>query len=130
MNGKYRNILFLFIAIILVTVSCSIFKQDPNACSVCYGRGLTHVDCVSCASTGRCHKCKNGYVSCPICRTNPGKVYDRAKGKFTTCKLCDGKGAYWKQCDFCFGGICRRCGGRMHKCQYCKGTGKKMYVGN
>lgn len=128
MNGNHRNILLACIVLSLLAASCSIFRQDPNACPVCYGRALVHVDCPSCASTGRCQICTNGYIPCPYCTMNPGKEYDKAGRKWVTCKVCQGKGKYWKRCNACFGGTCRKCGGRMQKCQYCKGTGKRTFV--
>lgn len=127
MNGKYSNIFFIVFVITLVTTSCSIFRQDPNACPVCFGSALTHVVCPSCASTGRCHICTNGYISCPYC--NMGKEYDKVRKKWVNCKVCKGKGKYWRRCYSCYGGTCKICGGQMQKCQNCKGTGKRPIVG-
>ena len=58
-----------------------------------------------------------------------GKEYDKVGKKWVNCKVCKGKGKYWRRCNSCYGGTCKICGGQMQKCQNCKGTGKRPIVG-
>ena len=91
MNGKYNCFLWLFIVLIFVTTSCNIFRLDTNTCPVCYGSGITHVNCPVCVSTGRCRICNNGYIPCSYCKTKPGLEYDKSTKKWMICKVCNGK---------------------------------------